>query len=81
MSNLKKKFRKRPVIIEAEQFFADVEPWPVGVVDDGYGCACIPTLEGTMRVSDKDWVITGVQGEQYACKPDIFEMTYQRVEE
>jgi hypothetical protein len=41
----------------------------------------IPTLEGTMIVSDGDWIIKGVKGEFYPCKPEIFEMTYEKVEE
>ena len=43
--------------------------------------AMIATLEGDMKVSENDWVIKGVQGELYPCKPDIFEMTYEPVEE
>ena len=45
--------------------------------DDIYN---IRTLEGDMKVSPGDWVIIGVQGEKYACKPDIFEQTYELVE-
>ena len=37
----------------------------------------IATLEGDMKVSENDWVIRGVQGELYPCKPNIFEMTYE----
>lgn len=37
----------------------------------------IKTLEGDMRVSNGDWIITGVKGERYNCKPDIFEATYE----
>jgi hypothetical protein len=40
----------------------------------------IPTLEGIMRADPGDWIITGVKGEKYPCKPDIFGMTYERVE-
>lgn len=40
----------------------------------------IDTLEGTHDVTDGDWIITGVKGEKYPCKPDIFEMTYEKVE-
>lgn len=40
----------------------------------------IKTLEGDMRVSNGDWIITGVKGEKYNCKPDIFEATYEAVE-
>jgi hypothetical protein len=74
------KFRKKPVIIEAVQF--DGINLPEGVnrepnMEDGY----IDTLEGRMTVRQGDWVITGVKGEKYPCKPDIFEQTYEPVEE
>lgn len=39
----------------------------------------IHTLEGTMIASDGDWIIKGIQGEFYPCKPDIFEQTYEKV--
>lgn len=39
----------------------------------------IPTLEGTMYASENDWIIKGVKGEIYPCKPDIFEATYEPV--
>lgn len=60
------KFRKRPVVIWAEQTFEPI---------------IIRTLEGDMLASPGDWVITGVKGEQYPCKPDIFEDTYEAVSE
>ena len=41
----------------------------------------IPTLEGTMTASPGDWIIKGIKSEFYPCKPDIFEATYERVEE
>lgn len=41
----------------------------------------IPTLEGTMLATENDWVIRGVNGELYPCKPDIFEKTYEPVGE
>lgn len=62
--NKKMKFQKKPVIIEAYQ--TDVE-------------ITINTLEGQMVAHPGDWIITGVNGEQYPCKPDIFEKTYSRV--
>lgn len=40
---------------------------------------CIDTLEGGHRVCPGDWIITGVKGERYPCKPDIFEMTYDPI--
>lgn len=89
------KFRKKPVVIEAEQFD----------VNDGLrikgACQCTPghersqsstlehdrsqsrfhvhTLEGVYALTHHDWIITGVKGERYPCKPDIFEMTYEPV--
>jgi hypothetical protein len=42
---------------------------------------CIGTLEGVYKVSWNDWIIRGVKGELYACKPDVFEMTYEPVED
>ncbi len=81
------KFRKKPVVIEAEQFLPSKGEIPDGVISDGLGDPrkdakfswIIPTLEGPHYVSDGDWIITGVKGERYACKPDIFEMTYEPV--
>jgi hypothetical protein len=58
------KFRKKPVIIEAYQTKVEM---------------IIPTLEGDMKASIGDWIITGINGEQYPCKPDIFEKTYEKV--
>ena len=73
------KYRKKPVIIEAEQFIQNtLQGWPVGVYKDGDHWA-IDTLEGPLKVSDGDFIITGVKGEKYPCKPDIFEMTYEEV--
>lgn len=43
--------------------------------------ALISTLEGTMTANNNDWIIQGVNGEIYPCKPDIFEKTYEKVEE
>ena len=77
------RFRKKPVVINAEQFFPDQKPWPEGVVADPAphvgGSWWIATLEGGHVVSAGDWIITGVKGERYPCKPDIFEMTYEAV--
>jgi hypothetical protein len=81
------KFRKKPVVIEAEQWYPGkviegvVGERPATLGGNGLSpepaMAFIKTLEGTMRVSDGDWVITGVKGERYPCKPDIFEATYE----
>lgn len=79
------KFRKKPVVIEAVQVtdstFDSEHPNPeyiIGVVYDPIKrCAFIDTLEGRMRASLGDWIIRGVQGELYPCKPDIFAATYE----
>ena len=47
---------------------------------DDCDIAVINTLEGYLIISDGDWIITGVQGEKYPCKPDIFKETYEVVE-
>ena len=74
------KYRKKPVVIEAEQFWPNRKPWPTGVkLHLASNKFLIETLEGNMEVSPGDWVITGVKGEKYPCKPDIFDMTYERV--
>lgn len=84
-----RKFRKKPVVIEAVQWRGDMkpfQPWldelgglPFSVVDP-YSPECsikIETLEGTMKAGPKDWIIRGVKGEFYPCKPDIFAATYE----
>ena len=85
------KFRKRPVVIEAVQLTAynphEIERW---VNDNGgkawrdpswSGFVVIGTLEGDHRAGSGDWIIRGVAGEFYPCKPDIFAATYEAVDE
>ena len=73
------RFRKRPVVIEATQWFKLGDH--SGVVEYGVnGCGWIETLEGGHVVSPGDWIITGVKGELYPCKPEIFEMTYEPID-
>jgi hypothetical protein len=75
-------FRKRPVTVEARlvthETQLDIALWCLGVCYYDEGIA-ISTREGTMRASMGDWVIKGVQGEFYPCKPDIFQQTYEPV--
>ena len=75
------KFRKKPVIVEAEQFFSDKQPHPDGVepMENSVTRYTIKTLEGLMCVNEGDWIITGIEGEKYPCKPDIFDATYEKV--
>jgi hypothetical protein len=77
------KFRKKPVVIEAEQFFENsADGWPLGVYKDSDSPTgfAIDTLEGGYHVTEGDWIITGVKGERYPCKPDIFAATYESAE-
>jgi hypothetical protein len=76
-------YRKRPVVVGAVQYrVGGVLPEGVRIVDHmGVEFAVIDTLEGQMTVSDGDYVITGVKGERYPCKPDIFAATYEAVPE
>jgi hypothetical protein len=79
------KFRKKPVIIEAVQYdgsnageiirFTDGK----ALTNTCYDHLTIPTLEGNHRADVGDWIIKGVAGEFYPCKPDIFKATYERV--
>jgi len=85
------KFRKKPVMIEAEQFDGHGLPhlleregfvnpvWTAGYSDDGTTLV-IDTLEGKVKARRGAWIISGVNGEFYLCKPDIFEKTYEPVE-
>ena len=57
-------YRKRPVVVEAYKTDKEI---------------VIHTLEGDMKASIGDYIITGVNGEKYPCKPDIFEKTYEAV--
>jgi len=91
------KYRKKPVVIEAVQLRWDTwnemcEHADVGTLQEGKCSGIpglpdnkigmhIPTNEGLMVASENDWIIKGVKGEFYPCKPDIFEATYEPVKE
>lgn len=77
-------FRKKPVVIEAVQFTGSncIEcirfmggPWQ-NIDLHETDTPCVNTLEGTLHASPGDWIIKGVAGEFYPCKPDIFAATY-----
>ena len=72
------KYRKKPVVIEATQWCKMGDHPAVG--QNGATKGIIQTLEGPMTVTPGDYIITGVKGEHYPCKPDIFEMTYEVAE-
>jgi hypothetical protein len=81
------KFRKKPVVIEAHQIdlkhLETLAAWCGGEVfyDADSTWLEITTLEGVMRADEGDWIIQGVQGEFYPCKPDIFAATYELAED
>ena len=88
-------YRKKPVVIEAVRWYGkltDETEWPDWFRDElgktlrvdantmhPKQILVILTLEGDMRANPGDWIIRGVKGEIYPCKPDIFEATYQAV--
>lgn len=87
-------YRKRPIVISATQWFSKGDHpavsrlWgPIyprgercGQCDKPYGVhGWIATLEGGHVVCQGDWIITGIAGEHYPCKPDIFDLTYESV--
>lgn len=84
------RFRKKPVVIEAIRVETGLTPADLhafmggfhhlSAVTDGTKALIIHTLEGDMRADEGDWIIKGVKGEFYPCKPDIFEATYEPVE-
>lgn len=89
------KFRKKPVVIDAIQidpkaehpfaaamaFTKELGTARVVTTQDGQPVSLhIHTLEGIMQADLGDWIIKGVKGEFYPCKPDIFDATYERVE-
>lgn len=88
-------YRKRPVVIEAAQFtgldsYLEIVGWMKGCGDThaladevrySTPLMLLQTLEGTMAANPGDWIIRGVQGEFYPCKPSIFDATYERVEQ
>ena len=83
------KYRKKPVVIEAVRFMIEdsLPDWFMDSVTNRIittyadGTCDIKTLEGTMKADKGDYIILGVNGEVYPCKPDIFEKTYESIEE
>jgi hypothetical protein len=80
------KYRKRPVVIEATQWFkVGDHPAVFEHTQGGHvwvnGVHYIETREGRHTVSPGDFIITGIMGEFYPCKPDIFALTYELVED
>lgn len=80
-----KKYRKKPVAIEAIQWngknLSEIDNFMGGTVENKGTTLVIHTLEGDMEASIGDYIIKGVNGEFYPCKPDIFAKTYEEVTE
>lgn len=83
-------FRKKPVVIEAKQLtresMEEVKDWCSGITWSKAPMRAVTgitigTLEGVMEASFGDWIIKGVKGEFYPCKPDIFEKSYEPAED
>ena len=90
------KYRKKPVVIEAIKWDGRMETLAkIGklntlkrditieddFIEEDQKSIMIDTLEGVHEVKIGDWIIQGVSGELYPCKPDIFKMTYEKVED
>lgn len=83
-----KLYRKKPVVVEAVQFIAGEQDCELSeyVVNGKIeykedGTMLIDTFEGTMQARPGDWIIKGVKGELELCKPDIFKMTYDLIDQ
>ena len=82
-------YRKKPVVIEAVQWDGSNVDEVLGFIlatgsarrglGDNRNSLFIDTREGTMEASKSDWIIRGIKGEFYPCKPEIFEATYEKV--
>jgi len=88
------KYRKKPIVVEANQWWElGDDPNVKQYACDAFNMICpgcgaifanhgeIKTLEGEHIVCPKDWIITGVKGEKYPVKDEIFEQTYEKVED
>ena len=86
-----KNYVKKPVVVEAYQFdgnIRSIDNFPISEVgkfkvssENGQYYLIIPTLEGYMKAVAGDWIIKGVNGEFYPCKPDIFKQSYNMIKE
>lgn len=87
------RYRKKPVVVDARQWYAGAQSstrrnlieWMrahecQATFDSAANQIRVPTLEGMHRASVGDWIIRGVKGEFYPCKPDIFALTYEPVD-
>ncbi len=83
------KFRKKPIVIDAVQWKGDFHPIAAFIEQHQIDASLVQamdklkveTLEGTMRADPDDWIILGIGGEIYPCKPDIFNACYELIAE
>lgn len=75
------KFRKKPIVIEAEQFTHNHMPKGINISGGITKFYYIKTLEGDMTTFYSDWIITGIEGEKYPCKDSIFRSTYEPLDQ
>jgi len=77
------KFRKKPIVIEAIQWMGgeQIPPAPSKLLRKKRKRWEVKTLEGWYKLTPLDWIICGIKGEFYPCKPDIFEQTYEAVDD
>lgn len=77
------KYRKKPVVIEAILWtgsnWQDIQDWGCKSAQTQDDELWIPTLEGVIKAPKGDYIIKGVKGEFYPCKPNVFESTYEKV--
>lgn len=70
------RYQKKSLVVDAVQWFKPGDHPAVVGESDGSGGNHIETPEGRLRVAPGDWIITGVAGEHYPCKPDVFQKLY-----
>jgi hypothetical protein len=80
------RYRKKPIVVDADKWepknqnardLAKLHGWNI----DSQGNVLISTLEGFMNCNPGDWIIRGVEGEYYSCKPSVFQKTYEKADE
>ena len=74
------RYLKKPITVDAVQWFRHGDHPAVVEGADNDGTGCIETPEGRLTVEPGDWIITGIAGEHYPCKPDIFAKLYTRTD-
>ena len=74
------RFMKKPIIVEAHQWFKDMDVWPNGVHEDKAGNVFVETIHGPVPIVDGTWIIIDIKGKSYPCEVKIFEETYEMID-